>query len=418
MKIEMLAITAITPYGKNPRRNERAVDAVASSIKQFGWRQPIVVDAEMVIVVGHTRYLAAQKLGLDKVPVLVAKDLRPDQVKAYRVADNKTNEIAEWDVGLLAGELKELSDLGWNDFGSLAFDTREIDALLSPLAEKVFEADRPTLAKATEEQAPEIAEQAAKSPEPVRNYLEEEIEDDEEPQEPDVEMDSITTYREDAVFSSSNWLGFPDLIPSMLWDGDIRRVYIKDGDEAPAQFICWSSVGVDERMRGHVINFYASDDRFETAIWEKSSQFMDKMRVIQPEALVMPDFSTWTDEPAAFNIWNTYRARWCSRYWQEAGHKIIPNINLCDEASWKWIFLGIPSEIPTAAVQCRNYNKDEKGKQLFVRGLHEWCKRIKTRKIFIYGGEHRNWLEPNLPDGPQYVWFPSYHKARKDAGLF
>jgi ParB-like chromosome segregation protein Spo0J len=416
MKVEMLPVAEVSPYEKNPRRNEKAVDAVAASIRQFGWRQPIVVDAKKVIIVGHTRYLAALKLGEEKVPVLVAKDLKADQVKAYRIADNKTNEIAEWDVGLLSAELKALSDLGWNDFSGLAFDTREIDALLSPLAEKVFEADRPTLATATEEQAPELAP-AVRGEEP-RNYLEEEVEEDDEPQEPDTSQ-SITTYRDDAKFSSSNWLGFPDLLPHMLWDGDIRRVYIKDEDTAPTQLIVWSAVGVDERMRGHVVTFYASDERFEHAIWDKAVDFLDKMAIIKPGALVMPDFSTWTDEPTAFNIWNTFRARWCARYWQEAGHKIIPNVNLCDEASWEWIFLGYPKEVPCAMFQCRQgYNDNEKSKQTLIRGLHEWCKRVTTRKMFLYGGEHREWLEPHLPKGPQYVWFPSYHKARKDAGLF
>jgi hypothetical protein len=412
MKVVMKRVDEVLPYGKNPRRNAKAVDAVAESIRQFGWRQPIVVDKELVIIVGHTRWLAAQKMGIEKVPVVVATDLSPDKVKAYRLADNKTNELAEWDVGLLSAELKELSEAGWGDFSSLAFSTTEVDQLLSPLAEKVFEAARPTLASAAQEQIEEPEEQA-----PPRDYINEEIEDDDEPHQVDETKDSITTYRADATFSAGNWLGFPDVLPGMLWDGDIRRVYIKDADVAPTQLISWSSVGVDDRMRGHVINFYADDHRFEHAIWDNAITFLDKMAVIRPEALVMPDFSTWTDEPTAFNIWNTYRARWCSRYWQEAGHKIIPNINLCDEASWEWIFLGYPPSIPTAMVQCRN-GFDDKAKQVFCRGMHEWCKRIKTKKIFVYGGEHREWLEPNLPKGPEYVWFISYHKARKDAGLF
>jgi hypothetical protein len=235
MKVEMLALDAIKPYDKNPRRNKKAVDAVASSIKQFGWRQPIVVDGESVIIVGHTRYLAAQKLGVEKVPVVVAKDLRPDQVKAYRIADNKTNELAEWDVGLLSDELKALSESGWNNFSDLAFSNMEIDALLSPLAAETFTPERPTLATAAEEQgafdpeadgAPgEIAED--KGP---RNYLEEEIEDD---AEPDGSEGSITQYREDAVFPAKNRWGIPELRPDMLWDGEIKSVHTIDGDISP-----------------------------------------------------------------------------------------------------------------------------------------------------------------------------------------
>ena len=89
MQIAFRAIDDIKPYEKNPRVNDAAVDSVARSLKEFGFRQPIVVDEHGVIVVGHTRWKAAQKLGLAKVPVHVAKDLTREQIKAYRIADNK-----------------------------------------------------------------------------------------------------------------------------------------------------------------------------------------------------------------------------------------------------------------------------------------------------------------------------------------
>src|SRR5438128_9810613 len=90
MQVELRRITTIRPYENNPRLNDQAVDAVAASIREFGFRQPIVVDADGVIIVGHVRYKAALKLGLKKVPVHVAKDLTPEQIKAYRIGDNKT----------------------------------------------------------------------------------------------------------------------------------------------------------------------------------------------------------------------------------------------------------------------------------------------------------------------------------------
>ena len=102
MKIELRKISDIKPYPQNPRVNDDAVDAVAASIREFGFRQPIVVDTEGVIIVGRTRWKAAQKLGLEKVPVHVAKDLTPVQIKAYRIADNQTNTLAGWDLELLS----------------------------------------------------------------------------------------------------------------------------------------------------------------------------------------------------------------------------------------------------------------------------------------------------------------------------
>ncbi|MCL2348879.1 MAG: ParB N-terminal domain-containing protein [Planctomycetaceae bacterium] len=130
MDIQIQAIESIRPYQKNPRINDGAVDAVAASIREFGFRQPIVVDADGVIIAGHTRWKAAQKLGLKKVPVHVAVDLTPEQVKAYRLADNKTAELAEWDFEILPIELAELQDSGF-DLDLLAFNEKELTQLLN-----------------------------------------------------------------------------------------------------------------------------------------------------------------------------------------------------------------------------------------------------------------------------------------------
>jgi DNA modification methylase len=131
MKIELRKLSDIKPYENNPRLNDDAVDAVAQSIREFGFRQPIVVDAEGVIICGHTRYKAALKLGLEKVPVHVAKDLTPEQIKAYRIADNKTAELSDWNYDLLPIELGELQGMKY-DLGLLGFDQDELARLLDP----------------------------------------------------------------------------------------------------------------------------------------------------------------------------------------------------------------------------------------------------------------------------------------------
>ena len=117
MNVQEMPIGDIKPYERNPRKNAAAVDYVANSIKEFGFKQPIVVDADHVIVVGHTRWLAAKKLKLKTVPVLVADDLTPEQAKAYRLSDNKTNEFSEWDDDLLDLEMDDLSDIDMSLFG-------------------------------------------------------------------------------------------------------------------------------------------------------------------------------------------------------------------------------------------------------------------------------------------------------------
>lgn len=116
-KVTYMAVDSLIPYANNPRLNDNAVDAVAASIKEFGFKVPIVVDGENVIINGHTRLKAAHKLGLRQVPVIVADDLTPGQVKALRLADNKTSELAEWDVGKLDIELGEIPDIDMGTFG-------------------------------------------------------------------------------------------------------------------------------------------------------------------------------------------------------------------------------------------------------------------------------------------------------------
>ncbi len=117
IRIEYMATDRLIPYVNNPRKNDKAVDVVAGSIQEFGFKNPIIVDKDNVIVAGHTRLLAARKLELEEVPVIRAEDLTEQQIKAYRLADNKTAEFAEWDMELLALELEGLDDIftGFNE---------------------------------------------------------------------------------------------------------------------------------------------------------------------------------------------------------------------------------------------------------------------------------------------------------------
>ena len=117
MNIKEYPIKDLIPYENNPRNNKEAVEYVANSIKEFGFKVPIVIGKDMVIVAGHTRLLAAEKIGLKTVPCIVADDLTPEQIKAFRLADNKTGEFASWDFEKLEFELDELSDFDMEQFG-------------------------------------------------------------------------------------------------------------------------------------------------------------------------------------------------------------------------------------------------------------------------------------------------------------
>jgi DNA modification methylase len=144
MEIELTPIDRVIPYARNPRRNEGAVAKVAGSLAEFGWRQPIVVDEQMVVVAGHTRLLAARQLGMDRVPVHVASGLSPEQIKAYRIADNRSAQEAEWDDDLLALEIGDLMGADY-DLSQTAFDEGEIARLLAANADRDNEDNAPDL---------------------------------------------------------------------------------------------------------------------------------------------------------------------------------------------------------------------------------------------------------------------------------
>jgi len=130
MKIEIADINSIQPYINNPRKlKDSAIEKVAKSIKEFGFRQPIVVDTNRIIVVGHTRYRASKKLGLKEVPITIAENLTQEQINAYRIADNRTNEEAEWDLELLKTEIKELELADFN-LDLTGFDEDQLNNML------------------------------------------------------------------------------------------------------------------------------------------------------------------------------------------------------------------------------------------------------------------------------------------------
>ena len=141
MKIVNFKIEELIPYINNPRNNENAIDKVASSIKEFGFKVPIVVDKEKVIITGHTRLLASKKLGLKEVPCVIADDLSEAQIKAFRIADNKVSEYASWDEELLKIELEQLEDMDFN-LDELSIDYSDFDLKIElEDIEEEFESD-------------------------------------------------------------------------------------------------------------------------------------------------------------------------------------------------------------------------------------------------------------------------------------
>lgn len=134
METTLFNIAVIKPYWRNPRDNEKAIDAVMQSIRDYGFNQPLVIDAENVIIAGHTRYKALQRLGVTEIPCIVKGDLTAQQAKEYRIADNKTSELSSWDMGRLIPELREIESIV--DM-SIYFPTIDLSELLQQTAGSV-----------------------------------------------------------------------------------------------------------------------------------------------------------------------------------------------------------------------------------------------------------------------------------------
>lgn len=142
MVITEKRLDEIRPYENNPRNNDSAIDATASSIKRFGFKVPIVIDSDGTIVAGHTRYEAAKMLGYEKVPCIIADDLAEDEIKAYRIADNKTSELAKWNYFKLANELASV-DIDMSHYGFSPSELESLESLASDLV-NISIANEPT----------------------------------------------------------------------------------------------------------------------------------------------------------------------------------------------------------------------------------------------------------------------------------
>lgn len=127
MEIIEKKIKDIKEYENNPRRNDEAVKYVASSIKEFGFKVPVIIDKDNVIIAGHTRVKAAKELGMTTVPCIIADDLTEDQIKAFRLADNKVSEFSMWDYDLLNDELTSILDINMEEFGFETIEDVDID---------------------------------------------------------------------------------------------------------------------------------------------------------------------------------------------------------------------------------------------------------------------------------------------------
>ena len=272
LKIESLNTKDIKPYQNNPRNNDAAVEQVAKSIKEFGFKVPIIIDKNNVIVAGHTRLKAAESLGIKKVPCVRADDLSDDQIKAFRLADNKVAEVATWDLQKLDLELADIN-IDMSAFGFVMDDltNTEID-----------------------------------------------------------EIDDDGWYGDER--ERTNRAYHLELVDTENMTDDFWQMpIIKNDNFIPSDLIGFNYAKTSKE-KNVGIHFYVDDYQFER-IWNYPEKYTDILA--DYDCILSPDFSLYMDMPMAMKIWNIYRSRQIGAFYQSKGLNVIPTISWAEEADRK-----------------------------------------------------------------------------------
>lgn len=358
MKIEYLATKDIIPYEKNAKKHPKEqIDAIVASIKEFNIKQPLVVDANNVLVIGHGRLQAIKKLKIAEVPVVRADDLTDEQISALRLADNKTNELGEWDNDILNAELSGITEIKMDDFG---FDMSSIipDTIGG---DDGLEDDNDGYESPFSNLAP-----------PCQH--------------------NVFDNMERMQFPLVNYYGIPELEPTHTTGDKFLR------------FMDWKEV---DDPSEYIAHFYYDDYKFMSA-WREPDKYLERLR--QFKAVVAPDFSSYTDFPIVLQIMGAYRRNWTGAYWQANGIDIIPDVQWGNEETFKWCFEGIPKHATVAISSLGVANqKDWNGKNemnMFKAGFDEMMKRLEPETILWYGNKIDG-CEGNI------IHIPSYYEEKR-----
>ena len=327
MKVEMLKVKDIKPYARNAKKHtDEQITQIANSIREFGFQQPLVIDADNTLVIGHGRLRACKRLGLSEVPCIRATGLSEEQLKALRIADNKTNE-SKWDDKLLNFELGSILDLDMSDFG---FDLSLDDDLDTTM--DISDTEENLLAPAFQH--------------------------------------NVFENQEVMQFFSDNKWGIPELNPTQTTGDKMLR------------FMDWKEI---DNPQDYIAHFFYDDYKFMSA-WRDPNKYLDKLHEFK--AVVSPNFSLYTDFPVVLQMLSCYRRNWCGAYWQRKGIDVIPNVVWGEEASYEFCFDGIPkgSTVCVSTVGIKN-DEDWNGKEdsLFLKGYNEMMKRLEPTHILLYG---------------------------------
>lgn len=324
MEIESIKIEDIKPYENNPRINDEAVEGVKESIKQFGFKIPMVIDKNNVIVCGHTRYKASVALGLKEIPCIRADDLTDDQIKAFRIADNKVSEVAEWDLNKLQIELEDIS-LDMSPFGV------DLDSF-----------------------------------DPV------DLSDDD---------DDDGWYGDER--ERTNKAYNLDLIDYENLTNDFWQMPIIKNDNFIPDDLIGFNYALSSENKNCGVHFYVDDYQFER-IWNNPEKYVEVLW--EYDCILSPDFSLYMDMPMPMKIWNIYRSRQIGAFYQSRGIKVIPTISWAEKETFEFCFQGIPKG-SVVSVSTIGVKEKKDALEIWHEGMTEMIKRIEPSTIIVYGGK-------------------------------
>lgn len=329
LKIEYVDIKSIKPYHRNARHNDgEATEKVAASIKAFGFQQPILVDDNNIIITGHTRLKAALSLGMDKVPIAHAVNLTDEQIKAYRLADNRVAEYSNWDKELLNIELAEFETIDMSQFG--------FDLSVTGLD---FGEDNP----------------------------------ESEPIEEDTE-----DFHRDTTINQYNLFDYDDTRTEGKYDMPV----LEGVDHIPNKLQGFNYV-LNKPDHEAGVHFFLDDYQFER-IWQRPDFYIEKLTDF--DCVLTPDFSLYLDMPIAMQVWNIYRSRLIGQIMQDYGMTVIPTVSWAYKSSFDFCFDGLPKNA-TLAISTIGVKQNKEQFQIWVDGMDEMIERLSPKRIIVYGGQ-------------------------------
>ena len=325
IEIVFLNPAEIHPYKNNPRHNNEAVPAVAESIKAYGFKVPIIIDSNNEIVTGHTRWKASKLLGLDKVPCIRADDLTDEQIKEFRLVDNKVAELATWDSSKLDLELEDI-EIDMSVFG--------------------FELD-----------------------------------DFEDQELGDIEDDEDDGWYGDER-ERTNRAYHLELIDHINMTDDFWQMPIIWNDEYIPKDLIGFNYAKTSKEKNVGVHFYVDDYQFER-VWNYPEKYVDILK--QYDCVLSPDFSLYMDMPTPIKVWNIYRSRQIGAYFQRQGIKVIPTISWAEEESFEYCFRGIPQG-SIVSVSTIGVKENAIALDVWQKGMDEMIRQIEPTAILLYGG--------------------------------